>query len=60
MMALNCSPEIAQEIAVKCSCKYFWRILMRHGRNLRARQTRMRRTSSGMSHGYNGKNISRL
>jgi hypothetical protein len=42
MMALNCSPEVAQEMAVICSCKNLWRILIRHGRNIKARQTRMR------------------
>jgi hypothetical protein len=56
-MAMNCSPEVAQEMVVICSCKTFWRILMRHGKNIRARQTRMRRTTSGMSHGYKEERI---
>jgi hypothetical protein len=51
MMILNCSPAVSREMAVICSCKKFWRILMRHGRNIRARQTRMRGTASRMSHG---------
>jgi hypothetical protein len=45
-------------MAVICSCKNFWRILMRHGRNIRARQTRMRRIASRMSHGYKEERIS--
>jgi hypothetical protein len=57
MMALNCSPEVAQEMAVICSCKNFWRILMRHGRNISSRQTRMRGTASGMRHGYKEERI---
>jgi hypothetical protein len=42
-MALNCLPEVAQEMAVICSHKNLQRILIRHGRNIKARQTRMRR-----------------
>jgi hypothetical protein len=38
MMALNCSPEVAQEIRF---CKNLWRISIRHGRNIKARKTRM-------------------
>jgi hypothetical protein len=45
-------------MAVIYSCKNFWRILMRHGRNNVARQTRMRGTTSGMSHGYKEERIS--
>jgi hypothetical protein len=44
-------------MAVIYSCKNFWRILMRHGRNIIARQTRMRGTTSGMSHGYKEERI---
>jgi hypothetical protein len=55
-MALNGSPEVAQEMVIY-SCKNFWRILMRHGRNIIARQTRMRGTTSEMSHGYQGERI---
>jgi hypothetical protein len=52
MMVLNCSPEVAREMAVIRSCKNLWRILIQHGRNIKARQTRMRGTANGMSHGY--------
>jgi hypothetical protein len=52
IMALNCSPEVAQEMAVIHSCKNLWKILIRHSRNIKARQTRMRGTANGMSHGY--------
>jgi hypothetical protein len=38
-------------------CKNFWKVLMRHGRNIIARQTRMRGTTSGMSHGYKEERI---
>jgi hypothetical protein len=31
---------------------------MRHGRNTKARQTRMRGTASGMNHGYKEERIS--
>jgi hypothetical protein len=51
MMALNCSPEVAQEMAIIHSCKNLWRILIRHGRNIKARQTRMRGTTNRMSDG---------
>jgi hypothetical protein len=57
MMTLNYSPKIAQEMAVIHSCKNLWRILMKHGRNIMARQTRMRGTTSGMSHGYKEERI---
>jgi hypothetical protein len=59
MMALNCSLEVAREMAVKCSCKNLWRILIRLGRNIKARQTRMRGTANGMSHGYKEERIKR-
>jgi hypothetical protein len=39
------------------SRKNFWRILMKHGRNIRARQTRMIGTTSRMSHGYKEERI---
>jgi hypothetical protein len=58
MMALNPSREVAQEMAVICSCKTPWRILIRHGTNLKARQTWMRGTTNGMSHGYKEERIS--
>jgi hypothetical protein len=51
-MALNCSPEVAPEMVVIHSCKNMWRILMKHGRNIRDRQTRMRGTASRISPGY--------
>jgi hypothetical protein len=51
MVALNCSPVVAQEMSVICSCKNLWRILIRHGRNIKARQTRMSGTTNGMSIG---------
>jgi hypothetical protein len=57
MMVLNYSPEAVWEMAVIRSYKNFWRILMRHGRNITARQIRMRGTISGMSHGYKEKRI---
>jgi hypothetical protein len=57
MMALNCSPEVACEMAVIHSYKHFWRILMRHGRNIRARQTRMWGNTRGMSHGHKEERI---
>jgi hypothetical protein len=45
-------------MAVIHSCKNPWRIFMRHGRNTKARQTRMRGTASGMNHGYKEERIS--
>jgi hypothetical protein len=33
-------------------CKNLWRILIRHGRNIKARQTRIRGTANARSHGY--------
>jgi hypothetical protein len=38
MIAINCSPEVVQEIPVISSCKNFWRILIRHVRNITAKQ----------------------
>jgi hypothetical protein len=38
MIAFNCSPEVAQDIPVISSCKNHWRILIRHGRNITAKQ----------------------
>jgi hypothetical protein len=57
MMALNCSPEVTRKMAVINSCKNFWRILMRHGRNIISRQIRMRGTSSSISRGYKEEGI---
>jgi hypothetical protein len=57
MMALNCSPKVAWEMTVICSYKNFWRTFIRHGRNIKARQTRMRGTANGMSHGYREERI---
>jgi hypothetical protein len=44
-------------MAVICSCKNIWRILMRHGKNIKVRQTRMRGTANRMSHGYKEERI---
>jgi hypothetical protein len=57
MMALNCSPVVAEEMAVIHSGTNFWRILMRHGRNMTAKQTRKRGNTSGMIHGYKEERI---
>jgi hypothetical protein len=40
------------------SCENLWRLLIRHGRNLKARQTRMRGTANAMSHGYKEERVS--
>jgi hypothetical protein len=56
-MALNCSPEVAREMAVICSCEKSLEILIRHGRNIKVRQTRMRGTASGLSHEYKEERI---
>jgi hypothetical protein len=57
MMALNCSPEVAQEMAVICSCKNLWRILIWSDKNIKARQTRMRAAAHGVSHEYKEESI---
>jgi hypothetical protein len=44
-------------MAVIHFCKNPW-ILISHGRNIKARQTRMRGTASRMSHGYKEERIS--
>jgi hypothetical protein len=57
MIALNCFPEAAREMAVIHSCKNFWRILIRHSRNIKARQTRMRGTANEMRYAYKEERI---
>jgi hypothetical protein len=44
-------------MAIIHSCKNLWRILIRHSGNIKARQTRMRGTANGMSHGYKEERI---
>jgi hypothetical protein len=44
-------------MAVIYSYKNLWRILIRHGRNIKARQKRMRGTANGMCHGYKEERI---
>jgi hypothetical protein len=44
-------------MAVICFCESFWRILIRHGGNIKAIQTRMRSSANGMSHGYKEERI---
>jgi hypothetical protein len=45
-------------MAVIRFCKNLWRIFISHGRNIKARQIRLRGTASGMSHVYKEERIS--